>query len=93
MAYNFVVSLKAENHIQSAYHWYEEQRPGLGYNFIEAVDLSFKAIQSNPLAYSFRRDNIRGCLTKKFPYLVLFYVRGNNIRIVSVFHTSKKPNI
>ncbi len=91
MQYNFVISRKAEGHIQSGYYWYEQQRQGLGNSFMDAIDIALLSVQSNPLAYGIRRKNIRACIMKGFPYLILFYVKGNNIRVVSVFHMSRKP--
>ena len=91
MRYNLIISQKAEGHIQSAYHWYEQQKNGLGNNFLDAIDIALLSIQSNPMFYSFRRKNIRGCITKRFPYIILFYIKQNNIRVVSVFHMSMKP--
>lgn len=90
MTYTFTVFQDARKDIESAYDWYELQREGLGDKFIEAVETSFTSIQSNPLLYSFRRKNLRGCHAKGFPYVVLFYVRRNNIRVTAVFHTRKK---
>jgi len=90
MAYRFAVSRKAEKDIQSAYEWYEQRREGLGSSFLEAIDRAFISIKSNPLFYGFRRKNIRGYTTKNFPFIILFYVKGRDIRVVSVFHTSRK---
>jgi plasmid stabilization system protein ParE len=92
MSYTFTVSKRAEKHIESAYLWYEEQKPKLGIKFLESLEIAFSSIKSNPLLYSFRKDNIRRCIVKGFPYAVLFYVKKNNIRVTAVFHSSRKPN-
>ena len=92
MTYTFTVSQRAEKHIECAYLWYEEQKPELGIRFLEALELAFSSIKSNPLLYSFRKNNIRGCIIKRFPYTVLFHVKKNNIRVIAVFHFSRKPN-
>lgn len=89
MIYTFILSKRAEKHIESAYDWYELQREGLGDKFIDVIEEAFTSIQSNPLLYGFRKKNVRGCHAKGFPYVVLFYVKRNNIRVVSVFHTSR----
>lgn len=93
MTYAFTVSKRAEKHIESAYIWYEQEKTGLGINFFLALDLSFSSIKSNPLLYSFRKNNIRGCIIKGFPYTILFYVKKNDIRVIAVFHSSRKPMI
>jgi len=91
MQYSITFSEEAEEDIFSAYLWYEQQREGLGHEFKNAVKNASLSIQSNPLFYSFRSENIRGCKTKRFPYLILFFVEGNNILVISVFHDSRKP--
>jgi len=91
MPYNLVLSRRAETHIQSAYDWYEEQRLGLGEKFLDAIEKSLHSIQASPFVYGVRRKNIRGCIVKGFPYLVLFYLKENKIKVVAIFHMSRKP--
>ena len=42
---------EADQEVRSARWWYEEQRPGLGVQFAEAIDQSVERIASNPLAF------------------------------------------
>ena len=42
---------QADQEVQSARRWYEEQRPGLGVQFADAVDQVVDRIASNPLAF------------------------------------------
>jgi len=93
MQYNITFSDDAEDDMLSAYIWYEQQKEGLGDEFNNAVKKAASSIQANPLFYSFRMEKIRGCSTKRFPYLLLFFVDGNHIRVISVLHTSKEPKI
>ena len=93
MRYNITLSLEAEDDIFNAYQWYEQQKAGLGDEFTGALENSFSSIQSNPDTYGFRRKNIRGCLLKRFPYLVLYLIDDSNIRIISIFHTHRKPTV
>src|SRR4051812_13247944 len=90
MIYTFSFSDDAIKDIQQAYDWYEEQREGLGNQFIDTIEKGRTSIQFNPLLYGFRKKNIRGYITKDFPFVILYYVKGNNIRVTAVFHMSKK---
>ena len=91
MVYNITFSEEAEEDIFTGYVWYEQQRLGLGDEFKIAVRDAMLSIQSNPLFYGFRKKNIRGCNIKRFPFLVLFFIESNNIRVIYISHTSKKP--
>ena len=74
MQYNISLSLEAEEDILIAYQWYEQQRKGLGDEFIVSLENSFSSIQSGPEVYSFRKKNIRGLFNTTFPiYSLIFY--------------------
>ena len=91
MMYTLILSKETEKDIQLAYRWYEEQSNGLGDKFIQSLEKAIISIQTNPQFYSYRKRNIRGCIIKGFPYVILFYITGSdNIRVKAVFHTSRK---
>ncbi len=91
MNYNITFSEEAEEDISKAYQWYEDQREGLGMEFIEAVRDAAKNVGYNPLFFSYRKENIRGYQIKRFPYLILYFIEVDNVRVISVFHMSRNP--
>ncbi|MCD6010423.1 MAG: type toxin-antitoxin system RelE/ParE family toxin [Flavipsychrobacter sp.] len=90
MEYNITLSDDAEDDIFTAYIWYEQQKQGLGDEFKNAVKNAVTSIKLNPLYFSYRRKNTRGYIVKGFPYIVLFYIKRNNIYVNAVFHMSRK---
>ena len=50
MAYQVLILPEAEQDLEDAYNWYEEQNTGLGSEFIRVVDASLSTIQRNPFA-------------------------------------------
>jgi toxin ParE1/3/4 len=77
--------------------WYEEKRSGLGQEFLDAVEAAFVSIGENPLQFGRLETNrstrdIRRCLLKRFPYLVIFEVRGDECLVVAVAHGRRRPN-
>jgi toxin ParE1/3/4 len=93
MEYNLALSRQTETAISVAYEWYEQQKKGLGEEFLVAIDTAFLSIQSNPLLYGFRKKNIRGCNMRRFPYMIFFSVKRKNIQVISFLHTSRKPQV
>jgi len=91
MQYNLTLSQEAEDAVYNAKEWYEQQRQGLGVEFLVAIDNAFLSIQSNPLFYGFRKKNIRGYSVQRFPYVIFFSVKRGNIHVISFLHTSQKP--
>jgi len=45
--------------LTEAFHWYEEQSPGLGLEFLRCIDAAFDIITGNPELYQRVYKNIR----------------------------------
>lgn len=91
MRYILKVAAEAEEDIRQAYIWYEEQNPGLGDRFIKELERCFTAICDHPQYYGFHSDEVRKCITRTFPYIILFVPEYKHIRVISVFHTRREP--
>ena len=74
-----------------AYEWYEERDPGLGAEFMRAVDLAVHQIKRYPEMYPLVHKNVRQGLTRRFPYSIFYVVEDDLVYVVSVFHASKDP--
>lgn len=89
----------AQRDALDAYHWYEEQRPGLGEDFKTEVRECLSKIIENPRAFpvehKFKGLEIRKARLKRFkPYSVIFEVTGNSSVIVyAIFHASRNPRV
>ncbi len=90
-----LVSEEAESDIDDAYIWYELQKKSLGDTFIRSLSSAFSRIKRNPYLYPLVYLDIRKHLIGKFPYCVYFFVdeNDNSIKVVSVLHNSRNPNI
>lgn len=73
--------------------WYEEQRPGLGSEFLGAVHLALSRIGVSPEQFAPWPDHprFRRALTGRFPYAIFFHIVGEEAVIVAVAHTSRRP--
>jgi toxin ParE1/3/4 len=76
-----------------AYKWYEERDPGLGAEFMRAVDSCIHQIERHPEMYPVVHKNLRQALTRRFPYSVFYFVEDDTAYVVSVFHASKDPRV
>jgi hypothetical protein len=56
---NPVFRPQADQEVQSARQWYEEQRPGLGIDFANAIGEVVERISSNPLAFPIAHSETR----------------------------------
>lgn len=82
---------KARIEIDEAIDWYEEQKEGLGVDFVIAVDAYVLKIQETPNYYSYRKGNYRGIKMETFPYTIVYQVfpRKQIIHVCSVHHNSR----
>lgn len=71
--------------------FYESQQFGLGARFIAAVQSSIDRIIVAPLSCRVMEEEVRRCLTKVFPYAVLYTVESDCIVIVAVMHCYREP--
>jgi len=88
---NIIIRPEAENDINSAYDWYEEQRTGLGSEFaLELMD-RVDRIMDTPQLYSDLYCGIRRALLRKFPFGIYYLLNEVKIIVLSVLHLAMDP--
>jgi toxin ParE1/3/4 len=90
----FLISISddSELDILEGYLWYEEQKTGLGDQFLNALEESFKKITGNPDYYHFVQTDTRVYSIKKYPFNIVYFLEINMIKVIAVFHTSRNPS-
>jgi len=87
-----IVRPAAAADIEDAYQWYESQRPGLGEEFLAALNLTRDRVLEQPEAFSVLDRNIRRALIpRRFPYGLFYRVYGDTIVIVTCMHAKRDP--
>jgi toxin ParE1/3/4 len=82
----------AEAEMIAAVAYYESQQQGLGRRFLASVQDTIDRIQANPLSYHLIDVDVRRCLTRTFPYGVLFRVRPEDLVVIAVMHLHRHPD-
>ena len=77
--------------LEVAYRWYDGQKQGLGEDMLEEFDNTCSHLLQYPFAFPLKHASCRQCPLNRFPYVVLYEVKGNSIVVFSVFHTRKRP--
>jgi len=91
MSYALIVKPEAENDIQVAYDWYEEQQSGLGETFLNQIDQSFNQILNNPKAFQEQYKKVRMIFTNQFPFGIHYTIEQKRIIVLAILHTSRSP--
>lgn len=72
--------------------WYESQQSNLGKRFLSSIQEATNRLKVNPERYPFVENEVRRCLTKTFPFGVLFRLQPDHIEIMAVMHLHREPN-
>ena len=89
--YRLISEPRVDLDVEAAFEWYENERPGLGLEFLDEVRTAYGRIIDGPLKYQVLRSGIRRTLLKRFPYAVYFTIDGADIVIVAVLHAGRDP--
>ena len=89
MSYRF--HPEALEEYQKATLYYVERDPALALRFVEAVEDAICRILEAPQRWRVLDDDVRRCLTRVFPYKVLYTIEPDSILIVAVMHGSRGP--
>lgn len=94
---NLRVHQAAEKELLEGAQWYEDQQPGLGEQFLDEYESAILRILAAPTSFS-RMETvrtkriIRRCLLKRFPYYVAYELLAEEILVMAVAHTKRRPN-
>ena len=93
---NFTVLPAADGDAIAAAIWYEDQQPGLADDFFAEMQHAYSQIQLSPMSapvlehYS-GSHQIRRRLMRRFPFAVVYLCRLDEILVVAVAHTRRRP--
>lgn len=90
MTYSFHPEAQAE--FRQATLYYFEKSPSLASAFYSEIESTIEKIIKDPFLYREIDEDIRRCLTKRFPYAILYTIEDHNILILAVMHCSREPS-
>lgn len=93
MTYAVFILPLAEMEAAEAALYYEDQKPGLGTDFLDELDAAREHLGEHPQHYSFITDkkNLRSIALKRFPYQLIFEIENDKVIVISVHHEKQKP--
>lgn len=92
MPISLILTEKAQEDLDVAYQWYEEQEPGLGKEFIRCIDAIIAQIKRNPLHHQVvQSEHVRRALTNRFPFSIYFVNEEALITIFAILHQRRSP--
>ena len=76
---------------EAAAQYYAERDPALAQRFVAAVEDAIDRILDSPTRGRVLDEDVRRCLTRVFPYGVLYTIEPDFVLIVAVMHCSREP--
>lgn len=71
--------------------YYTKKNSKLGLAFYIEVVNTIDKILKTPARYRIIEEDVRRCLTKRFPYGILYTIEEDYILIIAVMHCSREP--
>ena len=83
---------EAEAEFIEAAQFYEERLPGLGRQFIAAIENAGAMIRRSPERSRIVEADIRRYLVSRFPFAIYYRVTEHELRILAVKHHRRHPD-
>ena len=81
----------ADQEVDDAVAWHNEQADGLGRDFLDELDRVIRLIRTYPLLAKQIESEIRRFLIPRFPYSLIYGIDQETIVIIAVAHQHRKP--
>lgn len=76
---------------QEAARYYAGCQEGLELRFMASVETVVRQIAAAPDRWRILERDVRRCLTKVFPYAILYTIEPDRVLIVAVMHCHREP--
>lgn len=88
-----VLHPEAEREFTAAAQYYESQRPGLGIDFIAAMDEAMDDLLRFPHRWRVIEHDVRRGLLRRFPYAFHYWEKttGEELEILAINHSKRHP--
>ena len=91
MSRNVQFEPEAARELLEAADFYDHERGGLGSEFLDEVDDSIRDIVDAPESYPVVLGLTRKLVLQRFPYLVTYYIREQEIVVTAIAHQRRRP--
>lgn len=88
-----IIHSEAIEELDEAVAYYEDQKAGLGLDFLLEVEQALDKIQQNPnLGAVYKVIGIRRYVIQRFPFLVFYAELEECIWVVAIAHGKRRPD-
>jgi len=84
---------EAASDVASARDWYDEQRVGLGDDFLRSLEQVIELISELPEAFPEIAAGHRRALLGRFPYALYYRLDDQVLYVIACLHTRRRPHV
>jgi plasmid stabilization system protein ParE len=84
---------EARSDLADAASWYEDQRPGLGSDFVAEARQLLQQVADRPAQFRAVGKDVRRAQLRRFPYIIYFLVDPEEVLILAVVHKRRHPDL
>ncbi len=77
--------------VETARQWYAERNPAAAASFLAELDLAVERIREAPQRWPRYAKGARRFILPRFPFSVIYRVKGELIEVVAVAHHRRRP--
>jgi hypothetical protein len=77
--------------VGAADHWDEGRSPGLGAEFLRAVEAGLASVERSPEAYPELYKHAHRALLRRFSYALFYVISPDLIEVIGCIHTRRHP--
>lgn len=81
------------NDLAAGYDWYEAQRPGLGEEFLSAVQSMVRNIEAYSDIFAAVHGDVRRVIIPRFPFAIFYLVEPRRVVALRLLHTARDPKL
>jgi hypothetical protein len=93
MSFRLIIQDQAILEIKDAFEWYEEQKEGLGHEFIDEIEDCYNNLSKYPERYSYINHLYRRIKTNRFPYILIYEIEAALSLLSGCVILNKNPSI
>lgn len=88
---NYEFHPEALDEYQQAALWYAERDHSVALRFVTFVEDAIERVVTAPERWRVIDEDVRRCLTRVFPYAILYTIEDDYVLILAVMHVGRAP--
>ena len=89
--FRIVLDPRAEDDARQAFLWYAERSPVAASDFQQLITRAAEDLAETALVWPEREPGIRIRVLDRYPYTLMYRVKGDEVLIIAVAHQKRKP--